>query len=191
MLTPAMKAERQVEWLSSCLYGLVPKRVQVRPFLGPHNKVGCSRGVCCFDTKWKHGAPRPCPLHGADRVDTVHDHMRRRFVQCLHEIDARSCFLPEYRIQVGKRDSHGRFASGHSHSVDLVVVLGGGTVIAFEFDGKSHGRIEEVDRDVSKWIRLCSRGVKLVRVNVIQCAHLDVHMQLLHQVKQYVQTCNL
>ena len=169
ILTREDKALRKASSLQKVLKRLLPSRVKVRPLPSLGGQLGCCVGHMCFTTKWRHGAVQPCCMH-APSAESFHECIRRRVGEHVLHVDPAASLFPEVKIRVCKRDARGRFAAGPTHSCDLLVVLRSGSVIVFEVDGTSHGRVEAQRRDALKDMWLRSRGVKCVRVGMMQCA---------------------
>eukprot|EP00892_Ulva_mutabilis_P000475 jgi/Ulvmu1/10428/UM062_0024.1 len=172
VLTKAIKAGRQASRLSALLRGLVPLKVHITPMLGPDGRVGCPGGVICFEARWRSPflTPRLCPLHAGDCGISLHTQVCQAAMAVLIGMDKGACMLPEFRIRIEKRDAQGRFASGPTHSIDLLVVFSSGQVVAFEFDGASHDNRKEQDRDYEKECMLQLVDVPCCRVRMVQCS---------------------
>ena len=170
ILTKDEKICRKAASLQKALSCLLPDRVQVRPVASLGGQGSCCADHQCFTTKWRRGAVQQCCMHIAAAGRSLHDKVRCHVAACVLHADPAASFFPECRIRVCKRDARGRFAAGPTHRCDLLVVLGGGSVIVFEVDDSSHSRGDAQRRDVVKDDWLDSRGVKCVRIPVKQCA---------------------
>lgn len=182
MVTGQEKTRRLELWLQRRVRCLLPDRVKVKALKGPGGQSECFRGHMCFTAKWRPRCVEQCCLH-AVAACTAHDRIRCEVGAAVLHADADACLFPEFRIRVDKRDSQGRFASGPTHSIDLLVVLGNGALLAFEIDGASHDRVETQARDCVKFCFLQSRDVLCHRVDVRKCdmpSTLSTELQLVY-----------
>lgn len=123
--------------------------------------AGGGQGCGCLKGKWTAHRVGHCPLHGPNRKKTVHDDVCREIVDSIRSIDQGASVLPRFGM-LGLR----RKRKGPSHYLDVLFVLGNGSLLAVEVDGASHSnkRAKQYDNDKDACLRAC--GVKIERVNL-------------------------
>jgi len=120
--------------------------------------------LCCIK-RCRRNINRTCSYHGATRKDRAHDELGRRVIGAVLLIDPSATMLPEFSFHIRVRTEKGTYVC-RRYTLDLLVVLGTGQLIAFEIDGSSHDTVSQRRRDEIKGKWLEKHHIKICRLDI-------------------------